>query len=95
MAKFNFSITAHIGNDMMLICSKDFDFNVSKVAPHDSHPVYEMCKIMMGFKEWTFDDGDDFGGTTYCQYVSYDKDNRDNYLLAVWTELDQNGFVKL
>ena len=94
MAKFNFSITAHVGNDMMLVYSRDFFCNMADWFAGGS-PVFGMCIGTMPYRDWTFDDGDDVKGTTYCQYVSYDKDNHNNYLLAVWTELDENGFVKL
>lgn len=93
MAKFNFSITAHIGNDMMLVYSRDFFFNMTDFA--GGSPVFGMCIGTMPYRDWTFDDGDDAKGTNYCQYVSYDGDNRDNYLLAVWCELDENGCMKL
>ena len=93
MAKFNFSITAHVGNDMMLLYSNDFNLNVTEYDEH--HPVLRMTLNAMRFREWTFDDGDDVNGTTYCQYVSYDKENKNNYLLAAWVELDENGYVKL
>lgn len=93
MATFNFSITAHVGNDMMLLYSNDFNLNITEYDEH--HPVLRMTLNAMRFREWTFDDGDDANGTTYCQYVSYDGENKDNYLLAAWVELDENGYVKL
>ena len=93
MAKFNFSITAHIGDDMMLVYSRDFFYNTTVFA--DCSPVFDICIGTMPYRDWMFDDGDDVKGTTYCQYVSYDGDNHDNYLLAVWTELDENGCMKL
>ena len=94
MTKFNFSITAHVGNDMMLVYSRDFFYNMTEFAACGS-PVLGICVGAMPYRDWTLDDGDDAKSTTYCQYVSYDGDNRDNYLLAVWTEVDENGFVKL
>ena len=93
MAKFNFSITAHVGNDMMLLYSRDFFCNMTDFA--GGSPVFGICMGLMGYRHWTFDDGDDARGTNYCQYVSYNGDNHDNYLLAVWCELDENGCVKL
>lgn len=93
MAKFNFSITAHVGNDTMLVYSRDFFFNMTDFA--GGSPVFGICMGTMPYRDWTFDDGDDTRGTTYCQYASYDKDDDDNYLLAVWCELDENGCVKL
>ena len=93
MAKFNFSITAHIGDDMMLVYSRDFFVNMTDFA--GGSPVFGMCIGTMPYRDWTIDDGDDAKGTTYCQYVSYDGDNHANYLLAVWTELDENGCMKL
>ncbi len=86
MAKFNFSITAHVGNDMMVIYSRDFFFNKTSFA--EDGPVFGMCMGTMPYRDWTFDDGDDVKGTTYCQYVSYDGSNR-NYLLAVWCKVDE------
>lgn len=94
MAKFNFSITAHVGNDMMLVYSRDFTRNMTDFFA-DGKTVLAMCIAAMPYREWKFDDGDDAKGTTYCQYVSYDGDNHDNYLLAVWCELDENGCMKL
>jgi hypothetical protein len=94
MAKFNFSISALIGNDMMLVYSRDFFVNMTEFA--GGSPVFGMCMGTMGYRDWTFDDGDDAKGTTYCQYVSYDVDNHDNYLLAVWCEIDEeSGCMKL
>ena len=94
MAKFNFSITAHVGDGMMLLYSNDFNLNVTEYDEH--HPVLRMTLNAMRFREWTFDDGNDSNGTTYCQYVSYDGDNHDNYLLAVWCEVDEeSGCIKL
>ena len=94
MAKFNFSITAHVGNDMMLVYSRDFFCNMTDFA--GGSPVFGMCMGTMPYRDWTFDDGDDAKGTKYCQYVSYDGDNHDNYLLAVWCEVDEeSGCMKL
>lgn len=95
MAKFNFSITAHVGNDMMVVYSQDFPFNFMEF--NGQRPVLALTNGLMGFRDWTPDDGDDTKGTTYCQYVSYDKDNEgyENYLLAAWYELDENGNIKL
>ena len=93
MAKFNFSITAHVGDDMMLVYSRDFFFNMTEFA--GGSPVFGMCMGTMPYRDWTFDDGDDAKGTNYCQYVSYDGDNHENYLLAVWCEVDENGCMKL
>ena len=92
MANFNFSITAHIGDDAMLVYSQDFPFNFMEF--NGRRPVLALTNSIMGFRKWVFDDGDDAKGTNYCQYVSYDGDNHDNYLLAVWTELDENGCMK-
>lgn len=86
MAKFNFSIMAHVGNDMMIIYSRDYSFNKADFTC--GCPVFGMCENIMGYRDWTFDDGDDAKGTTYCQYVSYDSNNH-NYLLAVWCEVDE------
>lgn len=88
MAKFNFSITAHIGDDMMLVYSRDFFVNMTEFA--GGSPVFGMCMGTMPYRDWTFDDGDDAKGTNYCQYVSYDSDNHDNYLLAVWCDVNEN-----
>jgi hypothetical protein len=86
MAKFNFSITAHVGNDMMTIYSRDFFYYMTEFA--GSSPILAMCMGIMGYRDWIFDDGDDAKGTTYCQYVSYDGGNH-NYLLAVWCKVDE------
>ena len=93
MAKFNFSITAHVGNDMMLVYSRDYYCNMTEFA--GSSPVFGMCVGTMPYRDWVLDDGDDTKSTNYCQYVSYDKENKNNYLLAAWVELDENGYVKL
>ena len=93
MAKFNFSITAHVGNDMMLVYSRDFFCNMTDFA--GGSPVFGICMGTMPYRDWMFDDGDDAKGTNYCQYVSYDGDNHENYLLAVWCEVDENGCMKL
>lgn len=94
MAKFNFSITAHIDNNMMIIYSRDFFFNMTDFA--GGSPVFGICKGTMPYRDWIFDDGDDAKGTNYCQYVSYDGDNHDNYLLAAWCEVDEeSGCMKL
>lgn len=94
MAKFNFSITAHVGNDMMFVYSRNFTRNMTDFFA-DGKMVLAMCMAVMRYRDWTLDDGDDVKSTTYCQYVSCDKDNHNNYLLAVWTELDENGRMKL
>lgn len=95
MAKFLFSITAHVGNDRMFVYSQVFPFNFMEF--NGQRPVLALTNGLMGFREWVQDAGDDKKGTTYCQYVSYDKDYEgyDHYLLASWYELDENGFVKL
>ena len=93
MAKFNFSITAHVGDDAMLIYSMDYLVNFTEYF--GKNPVKELARMTMPYRDWTFDDGDDAKGTTYCQYVSYDGDNHNNYLLAVWCEVDENGCMKL
>lgn len=94
MANFSFSITAHVGNDMMLVFSRFFVRNMTDFLA-DGETVLAMCMAVMPYRDWTLDDGDDVKSTNYCQYVSYDKDNHNNYLLAVWTELDENGCMKL
>ena len=93
MAKFNFSITAHVGDDAMLVFSATYLENFTNHL--GKNPVMELAGAAMPYRDWTFDDGDDANGTNYCQYVSYDGDNHANYLLAVWTELDENGCMKL
>lgn len=93
MAKFNFSITAHIGDNAMLIYSTTYLENFTNYL--GNNPVKELARMTMPYRDWTFDDGDDAKGTNYCQYVSYDGDNNDNYLLAVWCEVDENGCMKL
>jgi len=93
MAKFIFIITAHVGNDCMLVYSRKHYVNSTEDMGHS--PILAMCMSVMGYRNWTFDDGDDIDGSCYCQYVSYDKYNKDNYLLAAWYELDEKGCVKL
>lgn len=89
MAKFNFSITAHVGNDCMEIYSKDFDANITNIGiVNRNTPIYDRLITLMPCADWTFDDGNDERGTAYCQYVCYDGDNPANYLLAVWIEFD-------
>lgn len=87
MAKFNFSITAHIGEDVMLVYSRDFFGNMTYFA--GDSPVFGMCMRTMPYRDWTFDDGDDTKGTNYCQYVSYEENNHNNYLLAIWCKVDE------
>jgi len=48
----------------------------------------------MPFRHWSIDDGDDVVGCTYCQYVSYD-DNKEDYLLASWYEVDEDDCIIL
>ena len=93
MATFNFSITAHVGDDMMCVYSHTFISNITEFM--GENPVQALTKATMAFRDWSWDDGDDKAGTNYCQYVSYDKENKNNYLLAAWVELDENGYVKL
>ena len=93
MAKFNFSITAHVGDDMMCVYSHTFIFNITEFMVEN--PVWALANGTMAWRKWEYDDGDDNNGTNYCQYVSYDKENKNNYLLAAWVELDENGYVKL
>ena len=93
MEKFNFSVTAHVGDDAMLMYSATYLTNFTNHL--GNNPVMELARATMPYRDWRFDDGDDAKGTTYCQYVSYDGDNHDNYLLAVWCELDDNGCMKL
>ena len=95
MAKFNLSITAHVGNDCMVIYSKDFDDNITNIGiVNRNAPVYDRLITLMPCADWTIDDGDDERGTTYCQYTHYEK-GTDNYLLGVWTEIDeQTGYMK-
>lgn len=89
MARFKFIVTAHVGNDAMRICSREYDWNITDIA--NENPIYKMVKIFMPFTStWELDDGEDETGTTYCQYVSYDKHNKDKYLLAVWVGVDEN-----
>lgn len=96
MAKFNLSITAHVGNesDIMTIYSKDYDNNVTEDYAYD--PIIKMISNLMPcIPLWDEDDGDDVPGTTYCQYTHYEP-GTDNYLLAAWYEIDEtNGCIKL
>ena len=93
MAKFNFSVTAHVGDDAMLMYSATYLTNFTNHL--GNNPVMELARATMPYRDWRFDDGDDAKGTTYCQYVSYNSDNYNNYLLAVWCEVDENGCMKL
>ena len=49
MAKFNFSITAHVGNDMMLVYSRDFFFNMTDFA--GGSPVFGICMGTMPYRD--------------------------------------------
>lgn len=89
MAKFNFSITAHVNNGAMVIYSKDYVFNVTQF-----NSVLTLAELCMPFRHWSIDDGDDVVGCTYCQYVSYD-DNKEDYLLASWYEVDEDDCIIL
>ena len=94
MAKFNFSITAHVGDDAMLIYSTTYLENFTHYL--GNNPVKELARMTMPYRDWVIDDGEDERGTSYCQYTSYDDDNHDNYLLAVWCEIDEkNGCMKI
>lgn len=94
MAKFNLSILAHVGNNSMLIYSKDFDANITNIGlVNHNAPIYDRLITLMPCADWTIDDGDDERGTTYCQYTHYEQDT-DNYLLGMWTEYE-NGCMKL
>lgn len=97
MAKFNLSITAHVGNEVMLIWSKDFDRNImERTVTGTVGPVLDRLLTLMTCADWQPDDGDDIPGTTYCQYAHYEKDNQANYLIGVWCEVDeQTGCMKL
>lgn len=90
MAKFNFSITAHVGDDAMLIYSATYLGNFTNHL--GKNPVKELARMKMPYRDWTFDDGDDAKDTTYCQYASYESNDGcyGNYLLAVWAEVDEN-----
>lgn len=95
MAKFNFMITVHVGDNLdsiMVVASQDFDMNFTTMF--DKTPILKMAQGYMGFRHWVIDDGVDAPGTSYCQYVSYNEDKNEGYILASWNELDEKGFVK-
>lgn len=104
MAKFNLSITAHTkidgkGNSAAwCVWSKDFDYNTMHACiSNECGPVLDRLMTLMPCVDWTIDDGDDERGTTYCQYVAYENNDSEtgNYLLGVWTEIDeQTGCMK-
>lgn len=85
--KFNLTITAHVGNDFMVIYTRDYFFNLTEFM--SERPVHALLSYIMPFAKWMLDDGDDKNGTDYCQYVSYENNNPDgnNYLLGAWTEV--------
>lgn len=95
MAEFNFSITAHVGDDAMLIYSATYLENFTRHL--GNNPVKELAKMTMPYRDWVIDDGEDERGTSYCQYASYESNDTyyGNYLLAVWCEVDENGCMKL
>lgn len=94
MKTFIFQITAHVGeSNVMLIYSQEYKWNITDVMVE--YPIHALARSAMPFTKWRIDDGDDVNGTTYCQYVSYEKGGTLNYLLASWNELDEDGFVKL
>lgn len=94
MNKFVLSITAHVGESIMLVFQQEFADNITKYMRE--RPVYSMVTFNMPCVKWTLDDGDDKAGTNYCQYVCYtSKDKSKDYLLASWNEVDENGYVVL
>ena len=50
MAKFNFSITAHVDDSMMLVYSRDFFFNMTDFA--GGSPVFGICIGTMPYRDW-------------------------------------------
>lgn len=85
--KFSASITAHVGDEVMLIWEKDYIWNVTAFL--ENMPVLTLARRNCRFAEWEIDDGEDEIGTEYCQYVFYpDKNHMENYLLFVWTAFD-------
>lgn len=93
--RFIFSITAHIslerGNETSMVIFEEYA-NIESTYAYKSNPIYELAHKVMPFVKWEFDDGDDKRGTNYCQYCSYEA-GTDNYLLAAWNEIDENGHV--
>jgi len=79
--KFVFSITAHIGDDVMLLLFEEHDSNIM-LSDGD---VLRMAKHNMPFAKWVLDDGEDRALTDFCQYVCYpEEDNTDNCILVSW-----------
>lgn len=80
------------------VWSKDFEYNTMLNGIHaGTGPVLDRLLTLMPCGDWTIDDGDDEKGTTYCQYAWYENNDPStgNYLLGVWTEIDeQTGCMK-
>ena len=89
MKKYNLTITAHVGDDAMVIYARDFFYNLTDFMA--KCPVHALLLDAMPFSKWQLDDGDDKSGTDYCQYVSYEYNdtNENNYLLGTWTQVGE------
>jgi hypothetical protein len=83
--KYTFTITAKVGEQILTLCHKEFNYNIMFRYGN----VLHSCKFNLPFAKWVLDDGDDEANTDYCQYVFYpDEANKDNYILAIWSKND-------
>lgn len=84
LKKYELSITAHVGDQVMTLFSQEFAFNI---MTHTEQLIY-MLRNMTSFVDWYFDDGDIEAGTEYLQYSAYPEEgNNENYLLATWCKI--------
>ena len=80
-AKFEFSITAQIGDDVMFLLREDYDSNIM-LSDGD---VLRLAKHNMPFAKWVLVDGEDRALTDFCQYVCYPEvGNTDNSIFVSW-----------
>lgn len=83
--KYTFTITAKVGEEIILLHRKEYYTNVMLYGGN----VLHTCRYNLPFAKWVLDDGDDEANTDYCQYVFYpDEANKDNYILAIWSKND-------
>ena len=80
-AKFEFSITAQIGDDVMFLVREDYDSNIM-LSDGD---VLRLAKHNMPFAKWVLVDGEDRALTDFCQYICYPEEgNTDNCIFVSW-----------
>ena len=100
MKRFLFLVTAHERENVdtyneVTLYSKIYDYNPTDLeyVPTDSDnapyflPVRHLASRITD--KWQLDDGEDYVGTTYCQYVHYPDPDDNRYLLAALYALDE------